>query len=157
MRVTIVAAGRLRAGPERTLVSDYLARTEKSGRAVGLHPVAEVELEPKGGLRQRTAALLDAVPKGAQLIVLDERGRAMESEAFARKLADLRDGGMRDIAFLIGDADGLHEEARARADVVLAFGPATWPHRLVRVMLAEQIYRAVAILAGSPYHRGDPG
>jgi 23S rRNA (pseudouridine1915-N3)-methyltransferase len=155
MRVTIVASGRLKDGPERTLVADYLARAQKAGRAVGLHPVSEVEVEPKGDARARTAALLDAAPKDAQLIALDERGRSMTSEAFAAKLADLRDGGTRDAAFLIGDADGLHEDARTRAGFVLALGPATWPHRLVRAMLAEQIYRAVAILAGSPYHRGD--
>jgi 23S rRNA (pseudouridine1915-N3)-methyltransferase len=155
MRVTIVACGRLKAGPERALADDYLARAQKAGRAVGLHPVTEIELEPKGDARARSAALIDAAATDAYLVALDERGRAMTSEAFATKLADLRDGGRRDAAFIIGEADGLHEDARARADLVLAFGPQTWPHKLVRAMLAEQIYRAVAILAGSPYHRGD--
>ena len=158
MQLTIVAAGRLRAGPERALVDDYLARADKAGRGVGLFPVAETEIEPKGGdLSARTDALLAAAPEGALIAVLDERGRALASDAFAAKLADLRDGGARRMAFVIGEADGLHESARSRADLVLAFGPQTWPHKLVRVMLAEQLYRAVAILAGSPYHRGDPG
>jgi len=155
MRLTVIAAGRLRAGPERTLVDDYLTRADKAGRGVGLHPVTETEIEPKGAdARARTEALLAAAPEGARLVALDERGRAMASDAFAAKLADWRDGGARDAAFLIGEADGLDAIARQRADLVLAFGPQTWPHRLARVMLAEQLYRAVAILAGSPYHRG---
>ena len=98
-----------------------------------------------------------AAPRDAYRVVLDERGRAMASDAFAAKLADLRDAGTRAAAFVIGEADGLDESARAEADFVLALGPQTWPHKLVRVMIAEQLYRAVAILAGSPYHRGDPG
>jgi 23S rRNA (pseudouridine1915-N3)-methyltransferase len=152
--LSIVAAGRLRSGPERALVDDYLARANKAGRALGLHPVAEVEVEPKGSeLGARTGALLDAAPEGAVLVVLDERGQALGSRALARKLAKLRDEGARDVAFIIGEADGLHESARARADLALAFGPQTWPHKLARVMLAEQIYRAIAILGGSPYHR----
>lgn len=156
MRVTIVAAGRLRAGPERALVDDYLERAGKTGRSLGIHPITENEIEPKGAdAKARTAALIEAAPEGAKLVVLDERGRAMASEAFARKLGDWRDGGVRDAAFVIGEADGLHADARERADLVLAFGPQTWPHKLARAMLAEQIYRAVAILAGSPYHRGE--
>lgn len=138
-------------------MDDYVARADRAGRSVGLHPVTELELEPKGASREeRSAALLAAAPAGARRIVLDERGRALASDAFACKLTDLRDAGARDAAFVIGEADGLTEAARAQADFVLAFGPQTWPHRLVRVMLAEQIYRAIAILAGSPYHRGGP-
>jgi 23S rRNA (pseudouridine1915-N3)-methyltransferase len=159
LRLTIVAAGRLRNGPERGLVDDYLARANKAGRALGLHPVGEIEIEPprseKRGadLRARTTALLDAAPEGAFLAALDEHGEALSSAAFARKLGELRDGGVRDAAFIIGEANGLDPSACDRADLVLAFGPQTWPHKLVRVMLAEQIYRAVAILGGSPYHR----
>lgn len=156
MRVTIVAAGKLRAGPERALVDDYLDRAGKAGRSLGIHPITELELEPKGAdSRARTRALLDAAPQGATLVVLDERGRAMASDAFAAKLGTLRDSGVRDLAFVIGEADGLHADARGEADLILAFGPQTWPHKLARVMLAEQIYRAVAILGGSPYHRGE--
>jgi 23S rRNA (pseudouridine1915-N3)-methyltransferase len=156
MRLTLIAAGRIRSGPERELTNDYLERAGKAGRALGLHPISEVEIEPKGGdAEARARSLFDAVPQGAMLVVLDERGRAMASEAFAKKLGDLRDGGVRDIAFLIGEADGLPQSVRDRADLLLAFGPQTWPHKLVRVMLAEQIYRAVAISGGSPYHRGD--
>ena len=158
MQLTIVAAGRLRTGPERALVDDYIARATRAGRGVGLHPVSEIELEPKGAsLAERSAALLAAAPRDAYRVVLDERGRAMASDAFAAKLADLRDAGTRAATFVIGEADGLDESARAEADFVLALGPQTWPHKLVRVMIAEQLYRAVAILAGSPYHRGDPG
>jgi len=154
MRLTIVAAGRLRAGPERSLVDDYVARADKAGRAIGLFPVTETELEPKGAdAETRTRALLSAAPEGAVVCALDERGRALTSEAFAADLAKRRDNGARDMAFIIGEADGLHPIAREQADLVLALGPQTWPHKLVRVMIAEQIYRAVAILAGAPYHR----
>jgi 23S rRNA (pseudouridine1915-N3)-methyltransferase len=158
MRLTLIVAGRIRSGPERELTDDYLERAGKAGRALGFHPIAEIEIEPKGAdAEARARVLLDAVPAGATLVVLDERGRAMASDAFAKKLAGLRDGGVRDLAFLIGEADGLPQSVRDRADLLLAFGPQTWPHKLVRAMLAEQIYRAVAILAGSPYHRGDSG
>lgn len=155
MKLVLVAAGRLRAGPERTLVDDYLARANKSGRAVGLHPVDEIETEPKGATADaRAKALLAAAPVDAFVVALDERGRSMASDALARKLADLRDAGTREVAFVIGDADGLGDAGREAADFVLAFGPQTWPHKLARVMLAEQLYRAIAILAGAPYHRG---
>lgn len=154
MRLTIVAAGRLRSGPERDLVDDYVSRADKAGRGVGLFPVSETEVEPKGAdAEARTRALLDAAPQGATLCVLDERGRALTSEAFAQDLAKRRDAGARDMAFVIGEADGLHAHARERADLLLALGAQTWPHKLARVMIAEQLYRAVAILAGSPYHR----
>ncbi len=100
------------------------------------------------------AALLQgAIPKGAIQIVLDERGKQISSPKFAKSLAAWRDEGRGDLACAIGGADGLHPEMRASADLVLSFGPMVWPHMLVRVMLAEQLYRAASILAGSPYHK----
>lgn len=154
MKLSIVAAGRIRSGPERALVDDYAARTTASGRTVALGPLEEVEVElKKSDKAGATAALLEKVPPGAALAVLDERGKPLSSADIAATLAAWRDGGRRDAAFLVGGADGLDAEARRRADLVLAFGPQTWPHKLVRVMLAEQIYRAVSICAGSPYHR----
>ncbi|MCB2109592.1 MAG: 23S rRNA (pseudouridine(1915)-N(3))-methyltransferase RlmH [Defluviimonas sp.] len=155
MRVHICAVGRLRAGPERALIDDYLSRFERTGRALGLGPVCVHEVEDrKGGGMEAEAALLGrAVPAGALRVVLDERGRAMSSPDFADLLARWRDGGRQDVAFLIGGADGLAPGLRDGADLALSFGAMVWPHMLARVMLAEQLYRAASILAGAPYHR----
>lgn len=155
MRVHLCAVGRLRAGPERVLVDDYLARFDRTGRALGLGPAKETEVEDRrGGGMAAEAALLDrAVPQGAALCVLDERGRLLSSRDFAQVLASWRDAGRGDAAFVIGGADGTDAGLRGRADLLLSFGPMVWPHMLVRVMLAEQLYRAASILAGAPYHR----
>ncbi|GKY86338.1 23S rRNA (pseudouridine(1915)-N(3))-methyltransferase RlmH [Sinisalibacter aestuarii] len=155
MRVHIVAVGRLRNGPERELVDDYLARFDKTGRALGLGPAQIIEVEDKkgGGMAAEAALLEKALPKGALICAMDERGQTMPSPDFARQLADWRDAGRGDVAFLIGGADGLAPALRDRADFALSFGAMVWPHMLVRVMLAEQLYRAAAILAGTPYHR----
>jgi len=155
MRLHLCAVGRLRAGPERALVDDYLDRLGKTGRALGLGPVAEHEVEDRrgGGMAAEAELLSRTVPAGAALCVLDERGRAMSSPDFAAQLARWRDGGRQDAAFLIGGADGIDPALRARADLAVSFGAMVWPHMLVRVMLAEQLYRAATILAGHPYHR----
>lgn len=155
MRVTICAVGRLRTGPEKALIGDYTARFGKTGRALGLGPLTISEIdERKGGGKAGEAALLEkALPSGARIIALDERGKLMTSPDFAATLARLRDDGCSDLAFLIGGADGLAPELRARADLSLSFGKMVWPHMLARVMLTEQLYRAATILAGSPYHR----
>lgn len=155
MRIQICAVGRLRPGPERELVDDYLSRFDRTGRPLGLGPagIAEVE-DRKGGGRLAEAALLErAMPFGAMLCILDERGRLLSSPEFAGELARWRDAGRQDAAFLIGGADGLAPALRERADFALSFGRMVWPHMLARVMLAEQLYRAAAILAGTPYHR----
>jgi 23S rRNA (pseudouridine1915-N3)-methyltransferase len=155
MRLHLCAVGRLRAGPERALVDDYLDRLGKTGRALGLGPVAEHEVEDKrgGGMAAEAELLGRAVPAGAVLCVLDERGRSLTSPEFAAQIARWRDGGRQDAAFVIGGADGLDAGFRARADLAISFGAMVWPHMLIRVMLAEQLYRAATILAGSPYHR----
>ena len=155
MRVQICAVGRMRSGPERLLTDDYLDRFGKTGRALGLGPVAEHEVEDKrgGGMAAEAELLARAVPAGAVLCVLDERGRVMSSPDFAAQLARWRDDGRQDAAFVIGGADGIDPALRARADLAVSFGAMVWPHMLVRVMLAEQLYRAATILAGSPYHR----
>ena len=154
MRVSVCAVGRLRAGPEMLLIDDYLGRFDRTGRALGLGPVTVVEVEDKkgGGMAAEAALLARVVPEGAVLCVLDERGEVMGSPAFATRLGQWRDAG-RDLAFVIGGADGIDPGLRARADAALSFGPMVWPHMLVRVMLAEQLYRAASILAGGPYHR----
>ncbi len=155
MRVHIAAVGRLRKGPERALVDDYRARFDRTGRALSLGPASEIEVEDrKGGGMSAEAALLDrAIPTGALVCILDERGRVMTSPEFAQQLAGWRDAGRQDLAFAIGGADGLDPDFRARADFALSFGPMVWPHMLVRAMLAEQLYRAASILARAPYHR----
>lgn len=155
MRLHLCAVGRLRAGPERALIDDYLQRFDRTGRALGLGPATEHQVEDKrgGGMAAEAALLRRAVPAGAVTVVLDERGQMLDSVAFAQRLAGWRDAGAQDLALLIGGADGLDPELRAQADVALSLGSMVWPHMLVRVMLAEQLYRAASILAGSPYHR----
>jgi 23S rRNA (pseudouridine1915-N3)-methyltransferase len=152
VKVRLLAVGRLRAGPERMLVDDYLDRFAKLGRGIGLPRAELTEIEAKGGPSAEAEALSKAVPPGAALVVLDERGTQPTSPDIARDLAAWRDEA-RDVCILIGGADGLDPALRARADRTISFGRVVWPHMLVRVMLAEQLYRAAAILAGTPYHR----
>jgi len=155
MRVSLCAVGRLKAGPEADLVSDYLARFDRTGRAHGLGPARVTEVEDrKGGGKAGEAALLrKALPKGAVSCALDERGRALTSPDFAALLRRHRDEGAPEMAFLIGGADGLDPALVAEAGTVLSLGPMVWPHMLARAMLAEQLYRAASILSGGPYHR----
>ena len=154
--MTIAAVGRLRGGPEAALVADYLARFDRTGRPLGLGPARVVEVEDKraGGPAAEAALLEAALPAGAVLVAFDERGDSPDSPAFAALLRHTADSGRRDLAFAIGGADGLAPAFRDRADRRLSFGRMVWPHMLARVMLAEQLYRAASILAGSPYHRG---
>lgn len=155
MRVHLCAVGRIRTGPERALVDDYVTRFDRTGRALGLGPLTEHEVEDRkgGGMDGEAELLSRAIPAGAMLVTLDERGRVMSSPEFAADLAKWRDGGRQDVAFVIGGADGIAPALRARADASISFGRMVWPHMLVRVMLAEQLYRAATILAGGPYHR----
>lgn len=155
MRITIAAVGRMKAGPLQALGDDYAKRLARGpfGRPV----VKEVEQRGRlstDELTEREASLLEAaLPPGARVIALDERGDSLTSRDLAALLASLRDGGVAELAFVIGGADGLAERLRKRAERQIAFGNLTWPHLLVRVMLLEQLYRAQAILSGHPYHR----
>ena len=155
MRVHLCAVGRLRSGPERDLVGDYVQRFDRTGRGLSLGPFAEHEVEDKrgGGMVAEAELRERAIPSGALVAVLDERGRVMSSPEFADQLAKWRDGGRQDVAFVIGGADGIAPALRDRADFALSFGRMVWPHMLVRVMLTEQLYRAASILSGAPYHR----
>lgn len=155
MRVQISAVGRLRQGPERDLYDNYLTRFDRTGRALALGPAQMIEVEDKkgGGMAAEAVLLRRAVPDGALICTLDERGKVMSSPQFADLLGGWRDQGRQDVAFVIGGADGIDPELRAAADASLSFGAMVWPHMLVRVMLAEQLYRAASILAGGPYHR----
>lgn len=151
----ICAVGRLRTGAERVLIDDYLKRFDRTGRALGLGPATLIEVEDRkgGGMPAEAALLRRAIPAGALLCVLDERGKQMPSPDFAAQMGKWRDAGRSDLAFVIGGADGIDPVLRQDADFSLSFGAMVWPHMLVRVMLAEQIYRAASILAGGPYHR----
>ena len=155
MRVHLVVVGRLRAGPELDLIKDYLTRFDRTGRALGRGPAPVVEVEDKkgGGMAAEAALLEKAIPSGALICCLDERGKVMSSPDFADQLAGWRDNGRQDVAFVIGGADAIDPALRERADALLSFGKMVWPHMLVRVMLSEQLYRAASILAGAPYHR----
>ena len=155
MRVHICAVGRLRAGPERALIDDYLTRFDRTGRALGLGPVSVHEVEDRkgGGMGTEAGLLARAIPSRALIAVMDERGRTMSSPDFANLIARWRDMGRQDVAFVIGGADGIAPGLRADADQAISFGAMVWPHMLVRVMLSEQLYRAASILAGAPYHR----
>lgn len=152
----VCAVGRIRADqPERAIFEDYHMRFNRTGKPLALGPMVEVEVEDKkgGGMEAEAELLLRAVPAGALLVTMDERGRVMSSPEFAADLAKWRDGGRQDVAFVIGGADGIDPGLRAKADFSISFGQMVWPHMLVRVMLAEQLYRAATILSGGPYHR----
>jgi len=159
MRLLLAAVGRLKDGPERELFARYWERLEQTGRGVAIGPLRLAELaegraRTANQRRSDEAVRLLKVAEGADVwVALDVRGKAMTSEAFARWLAEIRDGGMETIAFLIGGPDGHGEAALKAAAVKLSLGSMTLPHGLVRIVLAEQLYRAATILAGHPYHR----
>ena len=151
MRIRILCIGRMKDGPERELVDDYLARAQKTGKPLGYRAVEEVELtsSSKDDEGQR---LLAKNGKGI-LIRLDERGEAWTSQDLSKRLARWRDAGEEVVSFVIGGADGTSTAIAAAARHTISFGVQTWPHKLVRVLIAEQVYRALSIEAGSPYHR----
>jgi 23S rRNA (pseudouridine1915-N3)-methyltransferase len=160
MRLIIATVGRLKDGPERALLQRYQERLAPLAKRLGLAPVAWHEIAESraaDAARRREeegTALLKLVREADLVIALDERGKALSSAAFARLLAEKRDGGAKAAGILIGGPDGLSDAARAAAHVQLAFGAITLPHGLARVVLAEQLYRAATILSGHPYHRG---
>jgi 23S rRNA (pseudouridine1915-N3)-methyltransferase len=159
MRISLFAVGRLKTGPEKELASRYLDRFAKAGPAVGLELTRLLEISesrasnPDTRKKEEASALEKALPEGCILLLLDERGKTLDSEAFAGLLGRHRDNGKRDLMIAIGGADGLDPELRSRADHVLNLGSMTWPHQIVRILIAEQLYRAVTILSGHPYHR----
>lgn len=153
MRIRLICVARLGRAPEASLALAYAERASAAGRALGLAPVEIVEVEGRKAGKGAEAEAILARAGEAHLIACDERGTALASRDFAARLARLRDEGVRELAFAIGGADGLDASVLAAARERLAFGPQTWPHALVRVMLAEQVYRAASILAGAPYHR----
>jgi 23S rRNA (pseudouridine1915-N3)-methyltransferase len=151
MQVIIAAIGRDRSGPTRDLFDDYCRRSSWPVRLVEIAPRTSQPIERRR--REEADRLLQAVPHDAILVALDESGSELDSAAFAQRIANWHEQGSGTLAFLIGGPDGHDRTLLGRAAAVLAFGRMTWPHRLVRVMLAEQIYRASTILSGHPYHR----
>jgi 23S rRNA (pseudouridine1915-N3)-methyltransferase len=158
MRIHIAAIGRMKRGPERELATRYLDRAVQAGKPLGLTGFTVGELAESRAASaaarksEEAAALAEALPEGV-VVALDEAGRSLGSEAFARRLERWRDDGRPAVSFVIGGADGLDRALVEGAELALSFSPLTWPHQLVRIMLAEQLYRAVTILSGHPYHR----
>jgi 23S rRNA (pseudouridine1915-N3)-methyltransferase len=159
MRLLIAAIGRLKQGPERELAARYRKRAEAAGRPLGLRAIEIIEIRESrahDAERRRveeSIALANVIPEGAIVVVLDQRGESLDSPALAALLREWRSQDRAAVAFIIGGADGLTPSLAERAKLRLAFGAATWPHQLVRIMLLEQLYRAGTILAGHPYHR----
>ena len=159
MRLIIAAVGRVKIGPERELIDRYVTRARAGARALGVSGLDMIEVEEGRGRsvderrREEAAALSAKLPAGAALIALDEQGAALSSPAFAGRIRGLIDGGVPALAFAIGGPDGFDEGFRSQAREVVSFGAATLPHQLARVVLAEQVYRAITILTGHPYHR----
>ena len=153
MRISIIAVGRLKRGPERTLFEHFAARLSWP---LDVREVDGKRPLPPAALKQREATLLRAAyPHDAVVVALDRRGKLLSSEDIANRLANWQDTGRGHIAFVIGGAEGLDRGLRNAADLELSLGAVTWPHLLMRALLAEQLYRAQQILAGHPYHRGD--
>jgi 23S rRNA (pseudouridine1915-N3)-methyltransferase len=157
MRLTIAAIGRQKSGPEAELVQRYVTRAQAEGRWIGINiQLRELPESRAASVAARKSAeaksLLEAIPDKCDLIVLDERGKGLTSAAFAARIGGVRDQG-RDVVVVIGGPDGLDDSVRAKADAVISLGPMTLPHQLVRVLAAEQVYRAATILSGHPYHR----
>jgi 23S rRNA (pseudouridine1915-N3)-methyltransferase len=159
VKLLLVAVGRLKAGPERELLARYAERCVSSGRKLGFGGFEIREIDesrarrPEDRKAEEAAAILSLLPAPSKIICLDERGRALSSEDFAKKLGDWRDSGAGACALVIGGPDGLDPSLREKADLTLAFGAMTWPHQIVRALAAEQIFRAMTILSGHPYHR----
>ena len=158
MRVVVAAVGKLKRGPEQELAERYRERAAKSGRGIGLRSLDVIEIaesrarDAQRRMLEESIALANVIPKEAATVLLDPRGEALGSDAIAKRLRGWNDNG-RDVIFIIGGPDGLAPTLSDQADLRLAFGPLTWPHQLVRIMLLEQIYRSVTILSGHPYHR----
>jgi 23S rRNA (pseudouridine1915-N3)-methyltransferase len=159
MRILIAAVGRLKQGPERELAERYRKRAADFGRKLGLQAFDVVEIKesradnPERRMIEESIAIANVIPDRAIAVIMDERGSPLDSASFAGRLQEWRAQVRPVVTFIIGGADGLAPSLRERADLALALGPLTWPHQLVRIMLLEQLYRAVTILGGHPYHR----
>ncbi len=159
MRIVVIAVGRLKQGPERELAERYQKRFDEIGRKLGfrgldIREIGESRAREAGArIADEAAAISAAIPENSVLVTLDEHGENVDSATLARRLGQWRDRAVAQTIFVIGGADGLSPDLQGKAKIRVAFGAATWPHQMVRVMLLEQLYRAATILAGHPYHR----
>lgn len=153
MHITLISVGKLKKGPEKELVDDYVARFNKAGPGIGLRSLKLVDLASGGGLDAEGKLILGAVPSGARVLRLDEHGPAWTSVKLTNQIAKWRDTGTPELCLLIGGAEGYSDAVREAFPDTLALGPQTWPHRLVKAMISEQLYRSVSLLAGLPYHK----
>ena len=159
MRIVVIAIGKLKQGPERELADRYRERFDDAGRKLGfrgieIHEIPESRARDTAArIAEEAAAIAALIPDKSSIVALDERGETIDSASFARHLGGWRDESIPNAVFIIGGADGLSPDLRRKSKLSIAFGKATWPHQMVRVMLLEQIYRAATILSGHPYHR----
>jgi len=153
MHVWLICVGKLKRGPEKDLSDDYADRFSKTGAGLGFRSFSLIEVASGGGLEAEGERIAAKIPKDATVIRLDEFGTTLTSKAFAKDLAKRRDGGLTNLCFIIGGAEGYSDALRDAYPDRLALGPQTWPHRLVRVLITEQLYRAASLLAGTPYHK----
>ena len=153
MHISLISVGKLKSSPEKDLVDDYVSRFNKAGPGIGLRSLKLIDLTSGGSLDAEGERILAAIPSGAKCFRLDEHGPQLSSIKFSNRIARLRDDGQSHLCFIIGGAEGYSDAVRAVCPDTLAFGPQTWPHRLVKVMIAEQLYRAVSLQAGLPYHK----
>jgi 23S rRNA (pseudouridine1915-N3)-methyltransferase len=159
MRLVIIAIGRLKQGPERELAERYRKRFDEVGRKLGFRGLEIVEIaegrarDAAARMAEEGAAIAASIPEKSVLVTLDEHGENIDSISLANRLGRWRDQSVANVIFIIGGAHGLSPDLCRMESLRIAFGAATWPHQLVRVMLLEQLYRAATILTGHPYHR----
>jgi 23S rRNA (pseudouridine1915-N3)-methyltransferase len=159
VRLLLIGIGRLKAGPERELFDRYFKRLGELARNSGIAGVELREIDegrarrPEDRQAEESRLILASLPRVARLVLLDERGVALSSPQWAAEIGKARDGGAASYALVIGGPDGFDPALREKAQTIVSFGAMTWPHQLVRVMAAEQLYRSLSILVGHPYHR----
>ncbi|GAA0780268.1 23S rRNA (pseudouridine(1915)-N(3))-methyltransferase RlmH [Roseibium denhamense] len=159
MRFTLACVGKMKAGADKDLFDRYMERARKSGKGLGISGLELKEFpesrqqRPQDRKSDEASLILQSLPPAAKLVVLDENGQHLSSDTFSKKLEAWKDQGVPEVFFAIGGADGHGRELLERADLKLALGAMTWPHQIARILLAEQIYRAMTILSGHPYHR----
>ena len=154
MKINICAIGRIKSSPEVDMVNDYVDRFERIGKNIGLGPIKIIEKESKkSGVLSEGKVLLASIPNNSIICILDEKGADLDSLAFAKKIEHWRDNLNLELSLVIGGAGGLSKEIKNKAHHSISFGKMVWPHRLVRVMITEQLYRAASIISGTPYHK----
>ena len=154
MKINICAIGQIKSSPEVAMVNDYVDRFERIGKNIGLGPIKIIEKESKkSGILSEGKVLLASIPNNSIICILDEKGTDLDSLAFAKKIEHWRDSLNLDLSLVIGGAGGLSNEIKNKAHHSISFGKMVWPHRLIRVMITEQLYRAASIISGSPYHK----